>query len=536
MRLGMNCTLLFNKLHKTKIMKKTVSVNIKGINFLIEEDAYETLERYLNRLKQNLHNQEGADEIVEDIEIRIAELCSKKLDDTKEVVELQDIQSILETLGDPAQFIDDDNEKSSHKEQSDYSEYEYTHSKKEKRLFRDTDNAQIAGVCQGIANFFNIDVVIIRVVWALIFFFGGFGFLLYVILWIVVPKANTSIDRLRMKGKPITVENVREEVEQAADKIKKGSKKFANNLRNEDSYSNHINMIGRFITVAFGLFFILMAVGQLIAFLVFILGGFQFIPAKTDTGFLSLTQIGELVLSNPGDVSTAWIGGLMVSISSILFCFLLGFFLIVKMKSKWTKLTLWGLFTTGVIGLIICISLGIRTGRDMTISGEIEKTIGHIDTEQLVILPINSVPTSDPNLKIKSTNRPWLTEIKGNDIYESEIRFSYKESKDSLFHVYETAECHAHTVEKAVKRAKNIRHEVNLVGDTLSIGTNYHYPKSDKFRNQQVRMIIEIPKDKTVLFNGTIIKLGDDDFYEEDSDYPKEYGRLHNDGSYGHYD
>src|SRR5690606_17301594 len=142
------------------------------------------------------------------------------------------------------------------------------------------------------------------------------------------------------------------------------------------------------------------------------------IPAKTDTGFLSLTQIGELVLSNPGDVSTAWIGGLMVSISSILFCFMLGFFLIVKMKSKWTKLTLWGLFTTGVVGLIICISLGVRTGRDMTISGEIEKTIGHIDTEQLVILPINSTATSDPNLRIKATHRPWLTEIKGDDIYE----------------------------------------------------------------------------------------------------------------------
>src|SRR5690606_26290084 len=112
-----------------------------------------------------------------------------------------------------AQFIDDENEESDHSRSSNYSDYEYSGNKKEKRLFRDTDNAQIAGVCQGIANFFNIDVVIIRIVWVLIFLFAGFGFLLYVILWIVVPKANTSIDRLRMKGKPITVENVREEVE-----------------------------------------------------------------------------------------------------------------------------------------------------------------------------------------------------------------------------------------------------------------------------------------------------------------------------------
>lgn len=519
-------------------MKKTVSVNIKGINFLIEEDAYETLEKYLNRLKQSLNNQEGADEIVEDIEIRIAELCSNKLDDNKEVVELEDIENILETLGDPAQFIDDDSEDSENSENFKNTEYDYSSSdsKKEKRLFRDTDNAQIAGVCQGIANFFNIDVVIIRLVWALIFFFGGFGLLLYVILWIVVPKANTSIDRLRMKGKPITVENVREEVEQAAEKLKKGTKRFASNLRNDGSYSNHINMIGRIVTVGFGLLFILMAIGQLIAFLVFILGGFQFIPAKTDTGFLSLSQVGELVLSSPGDVSTAWIAGLLLCISSILFCFMLGFFLIVRLKNKWTKLTLWGLFITGLIGGIMCITLGIKTGRDMTIPGEIEKTIGHVYTDQLIIIPINHDTTSDPNLKIKSTYRPWLTEIKGDDIYESEIRFKYRESNDSLFHIYENAEAHAHTVEKAIMRAKNIRHEVNLNSDTLSIATNYHYPKANKFRNQQVEMVIEIPKNKSVLFNGTVIKLGDDDFYEDESDHPKERGRLYNDGTYHHHD
>lgn len=516
-------------------MKKTVSVNIKGINFLIEEDAYETLEKYLNRLKQSLNNQEGADEIVEDIEIRIAELCSKKLDDNKEVVELEDIENILETLGDPSQFIDDENEDSENAKNSDY-EYASSDSKKEKRLFRDTDNAQIAGVCQGIANFFNIDVVIIRLVWALIFFFGGFGFLLYVILWIVVPKANTSIDRLRMKGKPITVENVREEVEQAAEKFKKGTKKFANNLRNEDSYSTHINLIGRIITIVFGLFFIFVAVGQLITFLIFIIGGFQFIPAKTETGFLSLTQIGELVLSSPGDVTTAWIAGLLVCVSSILFCFMLGFFLLVRLKNKWTKITLIGLFITGIIGAVMAISIGIKTGRDMTIPQEIEKTIGTVYSEQLVILPISSTTSLDPNIKIKSTYRNWLTEIKGDDIFESEIKFKYRESSDSLFHIYETAKANAHTTEKAIFRAKNIRHEVSLVSDTLNVSTHYHYPKTDKFRGQEVEMIIEIPKNKTVLFNGTVIKLGNDDFQEEESEQPKERGRLHNDGTYRHHD
>lgn len=519
-------------------MKKTVSVNIKGINFLIEEDAYEKLENYLLRLKHSLNNQEGADEIIEDIEIRIAELCTKNLDDKREVVELADIEKILETLGDPSQFVDEEDESSfTDKKFSSQTHEDTSNSKNEKRLFRDTDNAQIAGVCQGIANYFNIDVVIIRIIWALIFFFGGFGLLLYIILWIVIPKANTSIDRLRMKGKPITVETVREEVEQAADKFSKNTKKFAANLKTDKSYSDHINTIGRFVSVAFALFSVLIGIGFLISFLVFILGGFQFIPAKTDTGFLSLTQLGELVLSSKEDVGSAWIGGLMLSISVITFFFLFGFYILFRLKNKWTKYSLAGLIVTGVIGAIICISVGIRTGRDMAIVGEIERSIGQTTSEQLTIVPQFQQLNTDPKVKIKSSNGSWMAELKGDKIYESRIRFNYRESADSLFHIYEIAESHAHTLESALKRAKNIQHDIVIIGDSLLVGTDFNYPKTDKFRAQNLRVLVEIPKGKSVLINGKIIRLGHE-YDEENNNYkkPKENGRLHGDGRYVHED
>jgi phage shock protein PspC (stress-responsive transcriptional regulator) len=181
-------------------MKRTVSVNIKGMNFLIEEDAYELLQQYIDRLTHVLRNDKGSKEIIEDIELRVAELCSSKLNDRKQVIEIDDIRSILETLGDPSQFIDEEPTDSDSFTQTTSEKKQYS---SDKRLFRDLDNASIAGVCSGISNYLNIDIVIVRAIFLVIFIFGGFGFPLYVILWIVVPKANSTIDKLRMRGKPL---------------------------------------------------------------------------------------------------------------------------------------------------------------------------------------------------------------------------------------------------------------------------------------------------------------------------------------------
>ena len=153
-------------------MKKTTSIHIKGMNFLFEEDAYELLQDYMDRLNHGLRNEKGNKEIVEDIELRIAELCTSILNDKKQVIEIEDIKSILETLGDPSQYIDE--EESS---KTTFSKEPFDGAKnKDRHLFRDVDNATIAGVCAGIANYFKIDVVIIRALFILLFLFGGFGF------------------------------------------------------------------------------------------------------------------------------------------------------------------------------------------------------------------------------------------------------------------------------------------------------------------------------------------------------------------------
>lgn len=514
-------------------MKRTVSVNIKGMNFLIEEDAYELLQDYMDRLSHGLRNEKGNKEITEDIELRIAELCSTKLTDKKQVIEIEDIQSILETLGDPSQYIDDDSQTS-----EPYSKKEETNSRSkatDKRLFRDVDNATIAGVCAGIANFFHIDVVIVRAIFVVMFFFGGFGFPLYIILWIIVPKANSTIDKLRMHGKPITVESVRDEVETAAQRLNNESKSFAQRIRKDDSYSKRFGSIGRLIGILFGAGFIIMGLFFLVTFLIFSVGGLQVIPVQSETGFLSLPELGELVLTDSSDYKWAWIGTLLAGFSGIFFFLLLGVKLVFNIRNKWSKLSLGFLFLSGFIGTVICIFIGAKTSREMAIEGEIEREIGTVYTEQLLINSNTSTVKNTSNFKVKSNGRFGMIGIEKNQILQTGIHFEYRLSKDSLFHIHQNFSAHSQSHKKALGKAKNIQHSVQMDSTNLNVNTFYTFPKRDKLRDQKVYIVIEIPEGKSIKFNNQVIRLGSEEENEFD-EYYDEDGFLGNDGTYEHWD
>jgi phage shock protein PspC (stress-responsive transcriptional regulator) len=515
-------------------MKRTVSVNIKGMNFLIEEDAYELLQQYIDRLTHVLRNDKGSKEIIEDIELRVAELCSSKLNDRKQVIEIDDIRSILDTLGDPSQFIDEEPTDSDSFTQTTSEKKQYS---SDKRLFRDLDNASIAGVCSGISNYLNIDIVIIRAIFLVIFIFGGFGFPLYVILWIVVPKANSTIDKLRMRGKPITVESVREEVETAAERLTKESKSFANRLRNEENVGRRFTSLGRFITGAVGIGMICFGLFLLVMFLIFGIGGMQFIPVQSESGFLSLPQFGELVLNDASDYSWAWWGAVITGFSGILFILLLGVKLLFRIRNRWSGISLGLLFTTGLIGTFMCIVIGAKTGREMSIEGEIEREVGKVQANELVVVSHQSSFKPSSDFKVKSDGRYGLIGLKGDNIVESGIHMEYRLSKDSLFHVYQNLSSHSHSHKAALEKAKNIKHSVSLDSTELHVNTYYSYPKSDKLRDQEVYIIIEIPEGKSVRIGKQTIRLGADDFNEDvKNDFYEEDGYLESDGDYEHWD
>ena len=199
-------------------MKKTFNINLGGIVFHIDEDAYDLLDKYLSNLRIHFSKEEGAEEIVHDMELRISELFSERLNEKNQVITLKDVEEIIAQMGKPEEFSEDTTQ--------DTNEY-IKEEKTPKRLFRDPDNKVIGGVCSGIAAYFGWDVTILRILLIIlafpIFWNGAFiikGIVLfYIIAWIIIPEANTATDKLSMKGMKVNVENIGKTVTDGFEKV-----------------------------------------------------------------------------------------------------------------------------------------------------------------------------------------------------------------------------------------------------------------------------------------------------------------------------
>jgi phage shock protein PspC (stress-responsive transcriptional regulator) len=195
-------------------MKKTLNINIRGIVFNIDEDAYQELNNYLGDIYKHYKHQPGHEEIVSDIENRIVELFQERINEKKQVIAIADVVEITVILGKPTDF--------ERELQDDFSS-SGTYQSRSKRLFRDPENRMLGGVCSGLGTYFNMDPMWIRLAFLLAVIFFGTGILLYIILWIVMPPARTLTDRLEMRGDPINISNieksVKEEMGQVKDKL-----------------------------------------------------------------------------------------------------------------------------------------------------------------------------------------------------------------------------------------------------------------------------------------------------------------------------
>ena len=182
-------------------MNKTVSISLAGFSFIIEEQAYEKLNAYLQALRNSLEKDE-ADEVMYDIEIRIAEIFRENLD-KREVVNSDDVEKVIAQIGTP-EAIEGQSEENA--------EQEIPQEKTKKELFRDMKRGKIAGVCAGLAQYFGMDISLMRIIWILVFIFsvGFVSVVAYVILWVVVPEAETASDFLKMQGRPINFDSLKE--------------------------------------------------------------------------------------------------------------------------------------------------------------------------------------------------------------------------------------------------------------------------------------------------------------------------------------
>ncbi len=190
-------------------MKKTINVAIGGCSFTIDEDAYNTLNDYLERFKAALDSTSSSSGVMDELEVRIADLLKGRLGG-RQVVDLVMTQSVIGELGYPEGY--NPAEEQTGKEEAPKEEYHYSGTDGEKparKLFRDPDGKKLAGVCSGIALFLNVDVVLIRVIFLVALICGSAGFWIYLVIWIAAPEARTAAEKCELRGIPATAENIK---------------------------------------------------------------------------------------------------------------------------------------------------------------------------------------------------------------------------------------------------------------------------------------------------------------------------------------
>ena len=200
-------------------MKTTVTINLGGLIFHIDDDAYEMLHSYLIAIERQFINESDQKEILSDIESRLAELFTELLGEKKDIISREDISKVISIMGQPEDFSTDEEQKENQSTKRTMSSRQTT-----KRLYRDPDNRILGGVCGGLGAYFNTDPLLFRLLFVILFFGAGSGLLIYIILWIATPEALTTAQKLEMRGEPITIDNIKKAVREEFENVKKNMK------------------------------------------------------------------------------------------------------------------------------------------------------------------------------------------------------------------------------------------------------------------------------------------------------------------------
>ncbi len=203
-------------------MKKVLTITISGVVFYINDDAYHLLHAYLQELKKHFRNNPNGAEIIHELEQRIAELLTAFLGKRK-VVEVRDIKNLTDVLEKPDEFEGGGD----YKENNSYSRSQST-----KKLYRDNDDKIIAGVCSGIAAYFNTEPIWIRTVFVFFLLAFSASFWVYIFLWLFVPKAKTTREKFEMRGEKNIISNIEATFKEDLKDIKDKFENFINSGKN----------------------------------------------------------------------------------------------------------------------------------------------------------------------------------------------------------------------------------------------------------------------------------------------------------------
>lgn len=258
-------------------MKKTLTVNLGGTVFHIDEDAYQLLDKYLSNLRSHFRKEEGSEEIMNDFEMRISELLNERVRLGHEVITLDHVEEVIKRMGKPEELFDGESEEK-HEEAKTHAFQENETQGGKKRLMRDPDNRVLGGVAAGIAAYMDWDSTAVRLAMILFLFipYAPAVVVFYIILWLIMPLARTATDKLIMRGKSVTLENIGKTVTDGFEKVSNNVNDYMSSDKPRsflqklaDLFVSMIGFILKFLAILIGI--VLLPVLLLIVFVLVII-------------------------------------------------------------------------------------------------------------------------------------------------------------------------------------------------------------------------------------------------------------------------
>lgn len=487
-------------------MKQILNINLGGYPVTIDTDAYEHLSKYLDAIERHFKESDASEEILSDIEGRMAELFKENIH-PRTIVTMPDVKAAIDIMGTPDMFgaeaMDDEEpivsgkKKKKQKTASGFNPG--------KRLFRDPDDKLLGGVSSGLAAYLGVaDPIWIRIIF-IVFTLAGFASIpIYFILWIVMPVAKTSSDRLAMKGEPINVESIAssvvEELEHFSEKINDqfGSRKKKNGGRSKMNFSWIASLGSLFSTVILG-------ISQAARPILKLIGGLLIIALIVGwmglviSAIVGVTKASFFLPANTFAFGTGMVGLFFVVGAPIMGLILTILRVFFKRENsvgfRWTLVGLWmfGLFGLSFSAAKISDSYEEKAVFTQTIPVTIAKDTPLEINYEKVYLANNDARNLSFNGMAKFD---WV-----------KIGLDIKPSHDGSYKLVQVQEARGSDGDDAEQGAKAFEYQPIFEGNQLKIPSDYFIPKGERFRVQEVQLTLYVPVGQKVILDRRLRRL-----------------------------
>lgn len=485
-------------------MNKTFSINISGVIFHINDDAYELLNQYLRDLKQHFQKMDESDEIISDIESRMAEIFSENASGANVIISMHEVQKVIEILGQVEDLDDSEDlyeeESSSKAKKSKYK----VDNKKKRKLYRDADDNMLAGVAKGLAWYFGIDATLVRVIFIILALSGTAGIWIYIILWAVTPEAKTSIEKLEMRGEPVNLSNLEKNIKDEFENVKE-------TIKNNDLG----NKIGTFFNRLFQL--VSQVIKGILSFIKYIFGGiFLF------TGIIFLSVITSFFLFDSNLVSVVNDQWVSFSVRDVMYFFtnieqakilLLSFVAVIgipvialiysgiriifgfSIKSKALGIIIFILWVFSTI--IFTVGL-IDVAKEFKVKKtHSEQILIEKESKQLYLIVNDNSKDLDSDQIVFEDNSSDVILTHDHVYMKTEVEIWT--SEDSLFRIKVNRRSLGRNKHEAIDNLDELEFNINHSNDTLFV--DYYGMIGKKFRGQKVEIQIFKPKGAKIISN-----------------------------------